>query len=100
MKRVFSFIAMLAIVFYGFGQKISITNVDNAGYPKINVSFTLTEKGEAQQSDFKLYENNKEVPFMLAKDNSTGGPSGRNICFLIEASGLRMVQPSINSNKR
>jgi hypothetical protein len=88
MKRILSFIAMLSIVFYGFGQKISITNVDNAGYPKINVSLTITEKGEAQQSDFKVYEKDKEVPFMLAKDNSAGGPSGRNICFLIEASGF------------
>jgi hypothetical protein len=86
MKRIFSMIVLLGIVAYGFGQKISITNVDNAGYPKINVSLTLTEKGEAQPADFKLYENNKEVPFMLAKDNNAAGPSGRNICFLIEAS--------------
>lgn len=86
MKRVFSMIILLGIMAYGFGQKISITNVDNAGYPKINVSLTLTEKGEAQPADFKLYENNKEVPFMLAKDNNAAGPSGRNICFLIEAS--------------
>ncbi len=87
MKKIFSLIVVLAMFGYVSAQKITIGNVDNTTFPKINVSVTLTEKGEAQQSDFKLIEKEKEVPFTFAKDNSTSGPSGRNICFLIEASG-------------
>ncbi len=68
-------------------QKLSITSVDNSTFPKINVNITLAEKGEAQATDFKVYEKDNEVPFTFAKDNSTGDAGGRNICFLIEASG-------------
>jgi len=87
MKKIFSLFVVLLMFGYVSAQKISITNVDNAAYPKINVSVSLTEKGEAQPGDFKLYEKDKEVQFMLAKDNNAAGPGGRNICFLVEASG-------------
>ncbi len=87
MKKLLSLIMLLGMFTYVSAQKITISNVDNTAYPKINVSVTLQDKGEAQQSDFKVYEKDKEEAFTFAKENNTSGGGGRNICFLIEASG-------------
>lgn len=88
MKKQIFFVILLIIASYVVkSQDFSISNADAAAYPKIKANINYTGKGEAKQSDFKVYENNKEVTFTFNKDVSkTSGEKA--ICFLIEASGF------------
>lgn len=73
-------------------QNLTVQSSDASEWPLIRVSVNVSVTDPVQADDFKVYEEQKEVPCTAAAGQSTGeGP--RAVCFLIEASGYTFGAP-------
>jgi hypothetical protein len=102
MKRsIFIFFVFMAVVSLTSmaQQKFSIRNTEPADYPKIVVGIDIPDQPDAQQTDFKVLENGKEVQFSFSNDATGIGSGAKAICFLIEASGFTYGSPLENFKK-